>query len=169
MTEVAHGSDADSLPPLWTCPRCGKSYVTRNLWHSCVVVPLEHHFEGRPAARELFAVLLSAMEREGPVTVSVSKTRIELMTRARFVGVQVRRDWLRLGFWLKREIASPRFSRVDHYGRDHVYQLALHDPVQLDDELQAWLREARSVGDQLAVRAKRESRSRTLSSTASNR
>ena len=29
--------------PLWTCPRCGKSYVTRNMWHSCVIVPLESH------------------------------------------------------------------------------------------------------------------------------
>ena len=65
-----------SLPPLWTCPKRGKSYVTRNLWHSCVVVPLERHFEGRPAAGELFAALLTAMEREGPVTVSVSKTQV---------------------------------------------------------------------------------------------
>lgn len=155
---MARGSDADTLPPLWTCPRCGKSYVTRNLWHSCVVVPLERHFEGRPAARELFEVLLGALQREGLVTVSVSKTRIELMTRARFAGVQVRRDWLRLGFWLKHEIASPRFARVDHYGKDHVYQLDLRDAGQLDEELLAWLREARSVGDQLAIRAKRESR-----------
>ena len=147
-----------SLPPLWTCPRCGKSYVTRNLWHSCVIVPLEQHFESRPAARDLFGALLSAMEREGPVTISVSKTRIELMTRARFAGVQVRRDWLRLAFWLKREIDSPRFSRVDHYGKDHVYQVELRDRAQLDAELMAWLREARTVGDQVAQQARATSR-----------
>ena len=151
---MRHSPEGCPLPPLWTCPRCGKSYVARNLWHSCVIVPLEQHFEGRPAARDLFRVLVSAMEREGPVTISVSKTRIELMTRARFAGVQVRRDWLRLGFWLKREIASPRFARVDHYGKDHVYQLELRDPMQLDDELLAWLREARKVGDQVAVPAR---------------
>jgi Domain of unknown function (DUF5655) len=150
---VRSSSEAPSLPPLWRCPRCGKSYVTRNLWHSCVIVPLDQHFEGRPAARDLFGALVSAMEREGPVTISVSKTRIELMTRARFAGVQVRRDWLRLGFWLKREIASPRFSRVEHYGKDHVYQVELRDRDQLDPELMAWLREARTVGDQVARQA----------------
>jgi hypothetical protein len=150
---VRSAPGARSLPPLWTCPRCGKSYVMRNVWHSCVIVPLEQHFEGRPAARDLFQALLSAMEEEGPVTISVSKTRIELMTRARFAGVQVRRDWLRLGFWLKREISSPRFARVDHYGKDHVYQLELRDSSQLDPELMAWLREARRVGDQAAQRA----------------
>ena len=21
--------------PLWTCPKCGHSFVTRNIWHSC--------------------------------------------------------------------------------------------------------------------------------------
>lgn len=160
------GSSACDLPPLWICPRCGKSYVTRNLWHSCVVVPLDDHFAGRAAAEKLFADLLSAMESEGPVTVSVSKTRIELMTRARFAGVQVRRDWLRLAFWLKREIASPRFARVDHYRSDHVYQLVLRDSRQLDDELLGWLREARAVGDQRAIKARRAS-SRTRASAAS--
>jgi hypothetical protein len=78
--------------PLWTCPRCGKSYVTRNMWHSCVVVPLESHFVGRPRARERYDAVLSFLEADGPITVSVSKTRIELMTRARFAGVRVRRE-----------------------------------------------------------------------------
>jgi hypothetical protein len=122
------------------------------MWHSCVVVPLERHFDGRSRSRDLFDELLAALEREGPVTVSVSKTRIELMTRARFAGVIVRRDWLKLHFWLMREIASPRFARVDHFGRDHVYALRLSSAEQLDDELLAWLRQARSVGDQTAIR-----------------
>ena len=50
--------------PLWTCPRCGKSYVTRNMWHSCVVVPLESHFVGRPRARELYDAVLNRLGDE---------------------------------------------------------------------------------------------------------
>ena len=73
-------------------PSCRKSYVTRNMWHSCVVVPLESHFVGRPRSRELYDAVLHFLDVDGPVTVSVSKTRIELMTRARFAGVRVRRD-----------------------------------------------------------------------------
>jgi hypothetical protein len=134
--------------PLWTCPRCGKSYVTRNMWHSCVVVPVESHFVGRPRARELYEAILHFLEADGPITVSVSKTRIELMTRARFAGVRARRDWIWLSFWLKRQVESPRFDRVDVYGHDWVYQLRLRDESQLDDELRDWLREARTVGNQ---------------------
>ena len=136
--------------PLWTCPRCGKAYVTRNMWHSCVVVSLELHFVGRPRSRALYDSVLQVLEADGPVTVSVSKTRIELMTRARFAGVRVRRDWIWLSFWLKRQVESPRFDRVDSYGHDWVYQIRLRDESQLDDELHAWLREARTVGDQLS-------------------
>jgi hypothetical protein len=136
--------------PLWTCPRCGKSYVTRNMWHSCVVVPLESHFVDRPRAQELYDAVLRFLEVDGPITVSVSKTRIEFMTRARFAGVSVRRDFVWLAFWLKRQVDSPRFDKVESYGgRDWGYKLRIRYEAQLDDELRGWLREARTVGDQL--------------------
>ncbi|HEX6474005.1 MAG TPA: DUF5655 domain-containing protein [Candidatus Limnocylindria bacterium] len=136
--------------PLWTCPRCGKSYVTRNMWHSCVTVPLDSHFGGRPRSRELYDAVVDFLEADGPVTVSISKTRIEFMTRAHFGGVRVMRDWPWLAFWLKRRIESDRFDKVDYYGgRDWGYRLRLRDESQLDDELRGWLGESRTVGDQL--------------------
>jgi hypothetical protein len=118
--------------------------------HSCVVVPLESHFEDRPRARELYDAVLRFLEADGPITVSVSKTRIEFMTRARFAGISARREFVWLAFWLKRQVSSPRFDKVDFYGgRDWGYRLRIHDESQLDDELRAWLRESRSVGDQM--------------------
>jgi hypothetical protein len=137
------------LRPLWTCPRCGKSYVTRNLSHSCVIIPLEAHFVGRPISRKLYQAVLRLLQADGPVTVSVSRTRIEFMTRVRFAGLRPRRDYVWLGFWLKRRVESPRFHKVEYLGhQDWIYQLRLRDEVELDGELRAWLREARAVGDQ---------------------
>ena len=137
--------------PLWTCPDCGKQYVTRNMWHSCVVVPLESHFVGRPRARELFDAYVAVLEREGPVTISVSKTRIEIMTRARFTGAVVRRDYLRSSLWLKRRVDSPRFVKIEHFGGDDWgHYFAIRDEADIDDELVSLLREARKVGDQEA-------------------
>ena len=82
------------MRPLWTCPRRGKSYVTRNMWHSCVVIPRSAHFDGRPPRPELYDAVLSFLRADGPITVSVSKTRIEFLTRARFAGIRVRRDYV---------------------------------------------------------------------------
>jgi hypothetical protein len=138
-----------ALPPMWTCPKCGKQYVSRNLWHSCVVVDLETHFVGRPRARQLFEAWLTAVRTTGPVTVSVSRTRIEFMTRARFTGAVVRKDYLRSALWLKRRVDWPRFVKIEHYGGNnwgHFFEI--HDESDIDEELMALVREARLVGDQ---------------------
>ena len=104
-----------------------------------------------PRGRELYDAVLGLLEADGPITVSVSKTRIELMTRARFAGVRVWRDWIWFSFWLKRQIESARFDKVDFYGeRDFdSHHLRIRHESQLDEELRDWLREARTVGDQL--------------------
>lgn len=72
------------------------------------------------------------------------------MVRVRFAGVvRLRKDGLVCGFWLKRRVASPRFSKVEHLGRsDWVYQFVLRDEAELDDEVLGWIREAYDVGRQ---------------------
>ena len=135
--------------PLWTCPRCGNRFVSRNLWHSCVVVPIDDHFRGRPRARQLFDSYLTAVRSLGPVTVVSSKSRIAFMTRVRFAGCQVRKDWLLAAFWLVRQVRSPRFSKVESLGpRIWLYHFPIRDESDIDDEMMAWMAEARLVGDQ---------------------
>jgi hypothetical protein len=110
---------------------------------------LSEHFRGRPRARELFDAYLAAVQRLGPITVVSSKTRIAFMTRVRFGGCQVRKDWLRAAFWLVREVRSPRFTKVETLGpRVWLYHVAIRDESDLDDEFMAWMKEARLVGDQ---------------------
>jgi hypothetical protein len=86
--------ERDAMRPMWHCPECGKPFANRNSSHSCVRIPLDAHFEGRPRARQLFDAFLAAVNLTGdePVTVVVSKGRIELMTRARFAGAVIHRD-----------------------------------------------------------------------------
>jgi hypothetical protein len=41
--------------PLWTCPRCGRKFVTRNMWHSCSPHTVERFLAGKgPRARAMF-------------------------------------------------------------------------------------------------------------------
>jgi hypothetical protein len=143
-------SDRDAMRPMWHCPECGKPFANRNSSHSCVRIPLDAPFVGRPRARQLFDAFLAAIDATGdvPVDVIVSKGRIELMTRARFAGAVVHRDYIRVGFWLKRGLQTDRF-RVEFYPPNNwVYRLDLRDEHQIDDELRALLSESRVVGDQ---------------------
>ena len=136
--------------PMWTCPRCGKSFVNRNNWHSCVVLDLDDAFRDRPNARRCFDALRAAVEADGgPVELSISKTGIGFMTRVRFAGAQVRKDHLLVAFWLKRQVDAPRFAKVERYTpNDFGYHVVVRDPSEIDDELLAWIREAREIGDQ---------------------
>jgi len=123
--------------------------VTRGTWHSCATVPWESHFAGRPQARALWDRLRALLEEMGPVTVVSTRSRVGFMTRVRFCGAVPRRDGLRVRFWLKREIDSARFVWRQHLGHDDwIYDVLVHGPTDLDDELVAWLGEARAVGDQ---------------------
>jgi hypothetical protein len=140
-----------SLPELWTCPRCGARFVTRNMWHGCGDYTVDGFFEGKPARlRELYDAWVALVGGSGPFEQVPTKSRIAFMVRVRFAGVaRLRKDGLVCAFWLKRKVDSPRFSKRELLGRsDWVYQFVLRDEAELDDEVRAWLREAYDVGRQ---------------------
>jgi hypothetical protein len=143
-------SHAPQMRPLWFCPRCGKPFANRNSSHSCVRIPLDSHFVDRPKARLIFDAFVAAANEAGeePVRVIVSKTRIELMTRARFAAVSVRRDYLRGHLWLKHRLDDARFTPELLGAHDWVNEFTLHDPGEIDAGFRAALRDARIVGDQ---------------------
>jgi Domain of unknown function (DUF5655) len=135
---------------LWRCPVCGQTFVTRNMPHSCQVVPLDDFFEGSQL-RDLFDRFVAAMP--GPVTVNATKSRITLQTRMRFAGIdRPRKRYLLANFVLTRRVESDRLARVEHIPPYYyVHRLRLHGPEDLDAELEAWLAEAYQVGDQRHV------------------
>ena len=68
------------------------------------------------------------------------------MTRVRFAGVRMRKDYLRISFWLKRRMVSPRIVRYEEYGpRDFGYIFELREPDGIDAEVREWMREAWAV------------------------
>jgi len=140
--------------PLWRCPDCGQSFVTRNLPHSCAVQGLDEHFAGAAAAlRETFDALLDAVQALGPVTVNATRSRITFQTRIRYAGIDAPRgDRLLANFVLTRPVRSERLARVEHVPPYYyVHRVRLARPEDVDAELRAWLAEARQVGDRRHV------------------
>jgi hypothetical protein len=81
--------------PLWTCPACGQTFVSRNMPHSCQVVGLERFFDGvAPELRELFERYVAAARLNGDVTVNATKSRVALQVRGRFAGIERPPDWV---------------------------------------------------------------------------
>ena len=140
--------------PLWRCPVCGQSFVTRNMPHSCDVVALDEFFAAaKPELRSLFDRFVSAASASGAVTVNATKSRIALQARMRFAGIdRPRKHHLVANFVLTTPIESARLTRVEYVPPYYyVHRLRLREPADVDAELQGWLAQAYQVGAQRHV------------------
>ncbi|MEJ1195289.1 DUF1905 domain-containing protein [Pseudarthrobacter sp. CCNWLW207] len=140
--------------PLWTCPDCGQSFVTRNMNHSCAVHSLDEPYRGKPPEiRQLFDLVRQTVEAMGPVTLVPYRDRMAFMVRVRFAGAKPAKRWLDVDFWLTRRIESPRFRKVETLTPyTHIYTVRVTNRAAVDDELAGWLREAYEVGCQHHLR-----------------
>jgi hypothetical protein len=68
---------------MWACPRCGRSFASRNQAHACAAPgDLDQHFiRAAPGVRATFDAVLAAVSVLGPVQVLAEKTRIALQVR----------------------------------------------------------------------------------------
>ena len=134
----------DRSRALWTCPRCRHRFVTKNLWHSCVRVPLGAHFRGRAASLYPTFQVWAALARTcGPVTIYAQKTRIVFQARVRFAATVVRARHLDAHLWLKRRVQHPLLGRTESFGSlGYAVHFHLTSPGDIDEPLAALMREA---------------------------
>jgi hypothetical protein len=154
--------------PLWTCPRCGRTFANRNQAHACAELgDLDRHFARcEPHVRATFERALAVVESLGPVTVLPEKTRIALHVRMSFAAFMPRIRWLSGHLVLARTVTSRRFSRVQAYSpKNVVHAFRLDRPDEIDDEFAAWLAEAYEVGGQHHLSGGRQTTADTPPST----
>jgi hypothetical protein len=130
---------------LWSCPKCGVKLLTKNLWHSCGRATMDDWRRRMgPRARGLFERFEELISRCGEYHVSPAKTRIAFLGRVRFAGItRVSEDGMTCAFALPRPLRSRRFVKVEEVVPGWwSHRLRITDAEQLDDEVQAWLRES---------------------------
>ena len=135
---------------LWRCPKCGRKFVTRNIYHSCGRWPLQRHFrEKNPTVRRLFNALVAAARRNGPVKVLSEKTRIGLQVRVIFAAVTPRRTSLRGHLWLMRPRSHPSLTRVDCVSRcTYLAHFKLERLADFDARFRRLVADSYRVGQQ---------------------
>ena len=144
--------------PLWTCPKCGAKFVTKNLWHSCGRATLDE-WKARmgPKARLLYGRFEQMIAACGEYHLGPAKTRIAFLGRVRFANItSISEGGMTCSFALPQPLESVRFAKVSEVAPNWwVHRLRITDPGQLDDELQAWLRESyRLMGMQERLKQK---------------
>ena len=137
--------------PLWTCPKCGRQFVTRNMPHSCGHYSVEQFLDGKSQhAISLYRRFAPLVRACGAVRIAPAKTRIGFQVRMIFAAVNKLGDQrLDAHVVLTRRLESPRFRRVEALTpRCYVHHFRIESLRELDKEVQGWLGEAYRVGMQ---------------------
>jgi hypothetical protein len=119
--------------------------------HTCASLgDVETHFvRSAPPVREAYEAALAVVRGLGPVEVLAEKTRIAWHVRMSFAAFEPRVSWLDGHLVLAREIASPRWRRVETFSaRNVLHAFRLVGPDEVDAEFAEWLAEAYDVGCQ---------------------
>ncbi len=137
--------------PLWTCPKCGRQFVTPNMPHSCGHYSVEQFLAGQnPAAVALYRHFEELVAGCGPMQIAPARTRIGFQVRMIFAAVNKLSDrGLDAHVVLTRRVDSPRFRRIEELTpRCFVHHFRIQALNELDGEVSTWLREAYQVGTQ---------------------
>src|SRR4029453_958658 len=140
-----------SSRPLWTCPKCDRQFVTKNMPHSCGRFSVEKFLAGKTAkAIALYEGFSAIVDDCGPVKIAPAKTRIGFQVRMIFAAVNKLSDsGLEAHVVLTRRFESPRFRRIETMSpKCYVHHFKIESLSELDEEVKNWLREAYQVGTQ---------------------
>jgi Domain of unknown function (DUF5655) len=129
---------------MWTCPRCGRSFASRNQTHACTPVTVEEHLRGKSeAATLIYRALEEAMLLQGESRVHATKSRIAFINRMTFASATLGSGHVDATLILPEWVDHPRFDRIDLYGAvTYAQRLRLTSGGAVDAELGGWLREA---------------------------
>lgn len=133
----------------WTCPRCGRKFVSRDMEHACRTYPLEAHFEGcDPALRALFQQLEALFRECGPVTVESRREEIAFNARREIAGAVMHPRWMEVRLWLDREARHPALREITSSAGGFAHSFRIRTPEEMDPAFQAMVREAYDLGRQ---------------------
>ena len=127
------------------CPKCGRRFVGRNMWHACGDYSVEGFLEGKgDRARELFDAFERLIAACGKYEVAPAKTRVAFMGRVRFAGVSsISHRGMTIAFALPAPMEHPRIRKVEHLAPGwYGHHMRITSTDQLDVELLGWLRES---------------------------
>lgn len=129
---------------MWQCPKCKREFSKNNQSHSCVVYPIEKHFQNKDYSKKLFKELVNQIEKNiGRVKIESLPCCIHLVSGYTFSGVWLLKDRVRLDFRVPYNIESKRIINKEELSINRkLYYLEIVEEKDIDDELLGWIRDS---------------------------
>ena len=105
---------------------------------------IQEHFENRaPTVKAIYAEILKAAKKLGPVREEAKKTSIHLARKSAFAGIATRKAALILTLKSDVNVSSQRILKREQTSLHRWYfEIKLEAPEQVDREVLSWLKKA---------------------------
>jgi hypothetical protein len=105
---------------------------------------VQSHFEARdPQVAKIYAAILRAAKKFGPVREDPKKTSIHLVRETAFAGVATRKSALILTIKSATDIRNKRITKHEQASANRWHlEIRLESPSEVDAELTGWLQES---------------------------
>ncbi len=109
--------------------------------------PVESHFSScHPNLKDVYAKLMAAVTRFGPVAVESKKTSIHLCNKTAFAGVRVMSKCIALTIKSAKDLDSKRIVKHEQTSANRWHlEVRLLSSSEVDSELKKWLAEAYQI------------------------
>lgn len=130
---------------MWQCPDCGRKFKNRNQDHSCFVVPVSDHLNGKSAnVVSAYRKLEDFVKSLPGVTVIPVKGAILFQAGSNFLAVKPKKTRLDIEFVLPEPSdVFPVYKVVQATKTKWAHFVSLEHPEEVDSQLKEWLRAAR--------------------------
>jgi hypothetical protein len=130
---------------MWTCPKCQRTFPVKiPKEHSCVKMSAETHFENRPPVlRKTYDKIIKTVCKFGPVSIQPIKGYIVIKKAGTFAAVIVKKDHLKLEFFLDHKMdVFPVEKTFNYTQKKIVHVISVAKPGDIDKQVIAWLKES---------------------------
>lgn len=129
---------------MWICPKCHRSFKTKNQSHSCVIVTVDSIFSDFPKPIiELYNELLEICKTFGEIKTDTTLSCIYFIGKSRFLVLKPQKSGLILELILDRsEDVFPVIKVVKINQNQFAHRLKLESQEDINDQLIGWIKEA---------------------------
>jgi Domain of unknown function (DUF5655) len=126
---------------LWTCPKCNRQFQRQNQSHSCMVFPLENHFEGKDRGKALYEILTHKLEQQiGSFKIQSLACCIHFDYIATFAAVKICRTKIQVELSLRYKISAERVKKIVQISANqYLHFIDITNEKDIDKTLITWL------------------------------
>jgi Domain of unknown function (DUF5655) len=118
----------------WICPKCNRTFRSKNQDHSCLILGPDYHFSGKPdKIKKIFDNVLSAIEEQGEVQISYVKHAIIISAKSSFLAFKPKKHLMDIEIVLSEEVNEfPVYKTVRASKNKFAHFIKVEEPEEVD-------------------------------------